>query len=344
MSLTQDIFNDMSKGVVIKMTELNNQVLLYQTEDGKTKFEVNLKEESVWLTQKQMAELFEKDRRTVTEHIRNIFKEEELIKDSVCRNFRHTAEDGKTYETQFYNLDVIISVGYRVKSKRGTQFRIWANSVLKDYILKGYAINESKLTKDKLIELTKVISIVEDSINNQAKNLDEAKGIIKVLSDYSYALTILDEYDHQSLKMRDTTKKESYILTYNEAMEVINSMKDEFTTSLFGNEKDDSFKGTLGAIYQTAFGEEVYPSIEEKAAHLLYFIVKNHSFSDGNKRIAATIFTHFMNQNGILYGEYGRKRIGNNALVAITLMIAESRPQEKDIVTKVVVNLINGDN
>lgn len=200
------------------------------------------------------------------------------------------------------------------------------------------------MTKEKLIELTKFIGIVEDAVNNQAKNLDEAKGIIKVLSDYSYALAILDEYDHQSVKMRGTTKKESYVLSYSEAIEVIRAMKDEFSSSLFGNEKDESFKGILGAIYQTAFGEEVYPSIEEKAAHLLYFTVKNHSFSDGNKRIAATIFTHFMNQNGLLYGNDGRKRIADNALVAITLMIAESKPQEKDIITKVVVNLINGEN
>lgn len=326
------------------MEKIDNQILLYQTEDGKTKFEVNLKEESVWLNQKQMAELFDRDYKTISKHIGNIFKEEELYKKSVVANFETTASDGKKYSVEYYNLDVIISVGYRVKSKRGTQFRIWANSVLKDYIIKGYAVNESKMTKEKLIELTKFIGIVEDAVNNQAKNLDEAKGIIKVLSDYSYALAILDEYDHQSVKMRGTTKKESYVLSYSEAIEVIRAMKDEFSSSLFGNEKDESFKGILGAIYQTAFGEEVYPSIEEKAAHLLYFTVKNHSFSDGNKRIAATIFTHFMNQNGLLYGNDGRKRIADNALVAITLMIAESKPQEKDIITKVVVNLINGEN
>ena len=322
----------------------NKELIMFKTKDGKLSIDVNLNEETVWLSQKQIAELFEKNVKTINEHIKNVFKEGELEENSVIRNFRITASDGKSYDTMFYNLDVIISVGYRVKSKRGTEFRIWANSILKDYLMKGYALDERRFEKEKLLELVKFIGIAENALNNQAKDLDEARGIFKVLSDYSYALTILDEYDHQNIEIKNTTKREAYQLSYEEAMSVIDKMKNEFSTSLFGNEKDDSFKGSLGAIYQTAFGEEVYPSIEEKASNLLYFIVKNHSFSDGNKRIAAAIFLHFMDRNNLLYKIDGTKKIADNTLVAITLMIAESRPQEKDIIVKVLVNLINGDN
>ncbi len=322
----------------------NKELIMFKTKDGKLSIDVNLNEETVWLSQKKIAELFDKNVKTINEHIKNVFKEGELEENSVIRNFRITASDGKSYDTMFYNLDVIISVGYRVKSKRGTEFRIWANSILKDYLMKGYALDERRFEKEKLLELVKFIGIAENALNNQVKDLDEARGIFKVLSDYSYALTILDEYDHQNIEIKNITKREAYLLTYEEAMSLIDKMKDEFSTSLFGNEKDDSFKGSLGAIYQTAFGEEVYPSIEEKASNLLYFIVKNHSFSDGNKRIAAAIFLHFMDRNNLLYKIDGTKKIADNTLVAITLMIAESRPQEKDIIVKVLVNLINGDN
>ena len=306
--------------------------------------DVNLNEDTVWLNQKQMGELFDRDYKTISKHINNIFNEGELEKNSVVANFEITATDGKNYKVEFYNLDVIISVGYRVKSKRGTEFRIWANSILKDYLLKGYALDERRFEKEKLLEFVKFIGIAENALNNQVKDLDEARGIFKVLSDYSYALTILDEYDHQNIEIKDTTKREAYVLTYEESMKLINQMKDEVSSTLFGNEKDDSFKGSLGAIYQTAFGEEVYPSIEEKASNLLYFIVKNHSFSDGNKRIAAAIFVYFMQKNSLLYKLDGSKKIADNTLVAITLMIAESRPQEKDIIVKVLVNLINENN
>ncbi|BDU50960.1 virulence protein RhuM/Fic/DOC family protein [Haliovirga abyssi] len=232
-----------------------------------------------------MAELFGKDRTVITRHINNIFKEGELDKNSVSANFAHTASDRKVYDTLYYNLDVIISVGYRVKSKRGTQFRIWATNLLKQHLIKGYTINEKRLKEQnqKLLDLQSTIRILERTVETKKVDLEEAKGLLKVISDYTYALTILDEYDHQEVKMRDTSKKEAYLLNYEEAMNVIESMKNEFTTDLFGNGKDESFKSSLGAIYQTAFGEEVYPSIEEKAANLLYFIVKNHSFSDGNK-------------------------------------------------------------
>ncbi len=325
----------------------NKELIVFKTKDGKLSIDVNLNEETVWLSQKQMGDLFDRDYKTISKHINNIFKEEELNKNSTVAKFETVQIEGEREvkrDVEYYNLDVIISVGYRVKSKRGTEFRIWANSILKDYLMKGYALDERRFEKEKLLELVKFIGIAENALNNQAKDLDEARGIFKVLSDYSYALTILDEYDHQNIEIKNITKREAYLLTYEEAISVIDKMKDEFSTSLFGNEKDDSFKGSLGAIYQTALGEEVYPSIEEKASNLLYFIVKNHSFSDGNKRIAAAIFIYFMQKNNLLYKADGSKKIADNTLVAITLMIAESRPQEKDIIVKVLVNLINGNN
>lgn len=229
---------------------------------------------------------------------------------------------------------MIISIGYRVNSKRGTQFRIWATNILKDYLIKGYTLNEKKLNEklEKFKELQKAIKVLERTVNNQQIVLDEVKILLKVVSEYSYALNILDSYDHQNLEITKSTKRESYKLTYSEVIEIIEKMKDE------------SLKGSLGAIYQTAFGKDVYPSIEEKAANLLYFIVKNHSFVDGNKRIAAAVFIYFMNANDLLYDEKGSKRIENNTLVAITLMIAESNSNEKDLIIKVLVNLINNNN
>lgn len=325
---------------------MKNEIKIYEIEDKNIELEVSLENETVWLTQKQMSELFDRDRTVITRHINNIFKEEELDKKSVSANFALTANDGKVYNTEHYNLDVIISVGYRVKSKRGTQFRMWANKILKDYLIKGYVINEKKLKEQsqKLIELQKTIEILNRTVNTQRIELDEAKGLLDVISQYSYALKILDDYDHQNLYKGSVTLEESYNLSYEESMRIIELMKDEFSTDLFGREKDESFKGSLGAIYQTAFEEEVYPSIEEKAANLLYFIVKNHSFLDGNKRIAAAIFIYFMQKNDILFREDGYKKIADNTLVAITLMIAESKPNERDLIISILVNLINNEN
>lgn len=327
----------------------NKEIILYQTEDGEINIDVNLKNETIWLNLNQISELFGRDKSVISRHIKNIYKDEELNRSSTVAFFATVQNEGRREikrDIEFFNLDLIISVGYRVNSKRGTQFRIWATNLLKQHLIQGYTINEKRLKEQnqKLMDLQSTIKILERTVENQKVELDEAKGLLKVISDYTYALTILDEYDHQEVKLRDTTKKEAYLLTYEEAITVIESMKNEFTSSLFGNEKDESFKGSLGAIYQTAFGEEVYPSIEEKGANLLYFIVKNHSFSDGNKRIAAAIFIYFMNRNNMIYKEDGTKRIADNTLVAITLMIAESRPQEKDIIVKVLVNLINGEN
>ncbi|HPS31388.1 MAG TPA: virulence protein RhuM/Fic/DOC family protein [bacterium] len=325
---------------------MESNIILYTTEDGNTAVDVILDDKTVWLTQKQMAELFDRDRKTITRHISNIFKEEELFKASVSSFFEHTAEDGKIYNTQFYNLDVIISVGYRVKSKRGTQFRIWANSVLKDYLIKGYAVNKKKLEMEmeKRSELQKTITLLENTVNHQQVQLDQAKELIKVVSDFSYGLSVLDDYDHQSVKISDVTEGGCYLFEYDEAVMIVVEMAKKFNTGLFGNEKDDSFKGALGNIYQTFDGKELYPSIEEKAANLLYFIVKDHAFSDGNKRIAAAMFIYFLDRNRILYNQNGTKRIADNALAAITLMIAESKPQEKDIIVKIVTNLINHKN
>lgn len=255
-----------------------------------------------------------------------------------------TAADGKKYKTKYYALDVIISVGYRVKSQRGTQFRIWANKVLKAYLIKGYVVNEQKLKEqaEQFHFLKQTVNLLGNVLKNKELNSDEATGLLKVVTDYSYALDILDKYDHQQLTLEGTPDHQLFVATYEMAMKAIKELKDKFGgSSLFGNEKDDSFKGSIGTIYQSFGGIEFYPTIEDKAANLLYFVVKNHSFSDGNKRIAAYLFVWFLEKNGLLYREDGAKRIADNALVALTLMIAESKPEEKDMMVKVVVNLIN---
>jgi prophage maintenance system killer protein len=334
--------------------ESRGEIVIYRTKDGKAALDVNLQEETVWLSQVQMSELFEKDRRTISEHINNIFKEKELSKNRTIRKFRIVRQEGaRTVErdVDFYNLDVIISVGYRVKSQRGTQFRIWATQILKDHILKGYSINEKRLREQnaRLLELQKTVSLMQRVMEGRELARDEATGLLQVITDYSYALSLLDQYDHQQLKIRRTTKKIPFALTYEAARRAIDKLGEQSrkkgqSMALFGREKDQSFQGSLGAIYQTFGGKDVYPSIEEKAAHLLYFVIKNHSFIDGNKRIGAFLFLWFLDASGILYTGDGRKRIGDNTLVALTLMIAESRPEDKDIITKVIVNLINRDN
>ena len=325
--------------------------MIYQTEDGQTQIDVRLENETVWLTQAQMAELFQKDRTVITRHINNVFNEGELEKEEVCAIFAHTTRHGaiegkqQTKEIVLYNLDVIISVGYRVKSKRGTAFRIWARKILKDYLVKGYAINE-RIHKEQIGELRQLVGMLGRTIQNQPLiSTDETNALFEVVTDYTYALDTLDNYDYERLTIDKTTKKEPFHATYENAMEAINGLREKFGGSvLFGNEKDDSFKSSIGQIYQTFGGEELYPSVEEKAAMLLYLVTKNHSFSDGNKRIAATLFLWFLNNNGILYREDGTKRLADNTLVALTLMIAESKTEEKDIMVKVVVNLINQKN
>lgn len=325
---------------------MNNSIEIYRSQDGSVQLNVKLENETVWLTQSQMAELFGRDRTVIARHINNCYKEGELDKNITCAKFAHMGKDqDQMYETAMYNLDVIISVGYRVKSVQGTRFRQWANSVLKQYLIKGYVINQ-QIKLDRYNELKDVVRLMARAIGMQEKvTNDEYGGLFNVISDYVYALDTLDHYDYQSLSIQQTTKEEPFRATYDNAMEAINALKDKFGGSQwFANEKDDSFKSSVGQIYQTFGGEELYPSVEEKAAMLLYLVVKNHSFSDGNKRIAAMLFLWFLNNNHVLYAEDGHKRIADNTLVALTLMIAESRTEEKDVMVKVVVNLINKEN
>lgn len=322
------------------MTEnLNDKIIIYQSEDGKTQLDVKLEGETVWLSTKQMAELFDKEESNIRRHVNNVFKEAELTRENNV-HFLHV--NGIKKPVPYYTLDVIISVGYRVHSQRGVRFRQWANSVLKQYLVKGYAINEN-IRKHQIAELRQLIQVLGRAIQQQpAKTTDESNALFDVVVDYTYALDTLDNYDYQRLHIAKTTKEEPFHATYENAMHEIDVLRQKFGGSvLFGNEKDESFKSSIGQIYQTFDGMELYPSVEEKAAMLLYLVTKNHSFSDGNKRIGATLFLWFMNNNAILYRPDGTKRIADNTLVALTLMIAESKTEEKDIMVKVVVNLIN---
>lgn len=328
------------------MNQENNQIQIYQSPDGEIRLDVKTDGETVWLTRQQMAILFNKDRTVIGRHIRNIYSEGELEENITCAKFAHMGMDAdQIYETEYFNLDIIISVGYRVKSVQGTRFRQWANKVLKDYIIKGYAIND-RMKLERYEELKSVVRLMARTMETQQLlPNDEAESIFAMVKDYVYALDTLDRYDYQQLSIEATTTTERFHATYENAMEVIRGLHEKFGGSaLFGNEKDGSFHSSIGQIYQTFGGIELYPSVEEKAAMLLYLVTKNHSFSDGNKRIAATLFLWFMERNGILYRPDGTKRIGDNTLVALTLMIAESRTEEKDTMVKVVVNLINKNN
>lgn len=327
---------------------MNNAIEIYRSQDGSIQLNVKLENDTVWLTQSQMAELFGVDRTSIVRHIRNIYKSEELDQNSTCAKNAQVRTEGHRSilrEIPYYNLDMIISVGYRVNSKNATSFRRWATSVLKQYLINGYAINQ-QIKLDRYNELKDVVRLMSRTVGLQEKvTSEEYGGLFNVISDYVYALDTLDHYDYQSLSIQMTTKEEPFRATYENAMEAINALRDKFGGSQwFANEKDDSFKSSIGQIYQTFGGEELYPSVEEKAAMLLYLVVKNHSFSDGNKRIAAMLFLWFLNNNHVLYAEDGHKRIADNTLVALTLMIAESRTEEKDVMVKVVVNLINKEN
>jgi len=325
-----------------------NKIVIYQTEDGQTQIDVRLEDETVWLTQAQMAELFETDRTSIVRHINNIYRIDELERESTCAKIAQVQTEGKREVKRtipYFNLDMIISVGYRVNSKRGIKFRQWANRVLKQYLVKGYAINE-RIRHEQIAELRQLVQVVGRAIQNQQiEPNDENQALFDIVVDYTYALDTLDDYDYQRLQVSKTTQEDKFRATYENAMEAIRALREKFGgSSLFGNEKDDSFKSSIGQIYQTFGGEELYPSVEEKAAMLLYLVTKNHSFSDGNKRIAATLFLWFLNNNGILYRPDGSKRLADNTLVALTLMIAESKTEEKDVMVKVVVNLINQKN
>lgn len=320
------------------------EIIIYQTPDGQTELDVRLEGDTVWLSQAQLSILFRSDRTSIGRHIRNIYKNGELTENSTCAIFAQVQQEGKRVVKRaipHYNLDMVISVGYRVNSKQATQFRIWANRVLKEYLIQGYAINRNAKV-EQLEELKRTIAVMNDVLAAKTVTRDEAVGLLKVISDFAYGLDTLDRYDYQQLEISDTTSEERFRATYESAMEALQVLKTQFGASeLFAREKDGSFHSTMGAIYQTFGGRDLYPSVEEKAANLLYLTTKNHSFSDGNKRIAAFLFLWFLEKNGVLYRNDGSRLIDNNTLVALTLMIAESRTEEKDIMTKVVVNLIN---
>ena len=311
-------------------------------EDGKTTLEVQLEKDTVWLNQAQLVDLFQRDQSVISRHIRNVFKEGELEEKSNMQKM-HIANSDKPVVV--YNLDVIISVGYRVKSQRGTQFRQWATRILRDHLVKGYTFNEQRLReeKQKFEEMQRTIKLLSRTLANHELVTATGQDVLQVITDYAYALATLDRYDHSTLAIEETSGPARFVLEYEEAILIVHSMKGDFA-GLFGQEKDQGFKSALGAVYQTFDGKDVYPTVEEKSANLLYFIVKNNAFTDGKKRIAAAIFIYFLASNRILYRVDGSKRLADNALVALTLLIAESRPEEKDTLVKVIVNLINRSN
>ena len=308
-----------------------NEIVIFETEDRRITLPVAVEQDTVWLNRNQMAELFDRDVKTIGKHINNALKEElnnEVVVAKFATTTSHGAIDGKTqtHMTEYYNLDVIISVGYRVKSKRGVEFRRWANSVLKQYILKGYAVNDNRIKQ--LGEVIRIMKRTEESL--------DSKQVLSVIEKYSAALDLLDSYDHQNMT-RPQGNEAIYILSYEECLRVIQSMRFGDESDLFGKEKDDSFKGSIGNIYQSFAGADVYETLEEKAANLLYFVTKNHSFFDGNKRIAATMFLYFLDKNQALFVD-GKKKIEDATLVALTIMIAESRPEEKEMMISVIMN------
>ena len=341
----------LKKSIMPEETKQQNQpkgeIVIYKSSEG-PQVSVTLAEETVWLSQAQMAELFGKDVRTVNEHVKNIFKEAELSQNSVIRNFRITARDGKTYNTAHYNLDVIISIGYRVKSKRGTQFRIWATGQLRDYILKGYLVNERRLKEGqaaKLKELETAHRLIQQALENKRSKGYERE-LLRIITDYASAWFVLNRYDEQKLEIENVSAKAAEPLDYEEVVKSIAQFKKRLlaqkqATEIFGEEVENKLKATLGSIDQTHQGKSLYPSIEEKAAHLLYFVIKDHPFVDGNKRIGSLLFLFYLIENHSFYNRRGERKINDSALVALALLIAESKPEQKDVMIKLVVNLIN---
>lgn len=310
---------------------MNNQIIIF--ENNELKLEVNMQDETVWLSQKQMSQLFCKDRKTITRHIQNIYKDGELEEDQVCSFFEHTSSDGKKYNTQFYNLDMIISVGYRVKSKNGIIFRKWATNVLKEYIIKGYSVNKKRL---EYLEKTIKLIDIAGRIDHELKS-SEAQDIIKVINNYKDALNLLDDYDHKRI-IKPTGNNSTIKIKYEDCIDIINTLK--FGNSkLFALERNRGLESIIKDIYQSFDGTDLYPTIHEKAANFLYLITKNHPFIDGNKRIAATLFIYFLSYYDILYKD-NKQIIDSNTLVAITLLIAESNPKEKDILVDLIMNFL----
>jgi len=321
-------------------------IVIYTAPDGTVQTEVRLRDETLWVTQPQMEDLFNTDRTSLVKHIQNILETGELEESATCAKFAQVRHEGKRRvrrEIQYYNLDMILSVGYRVNSKRGTLFRIWANRILKDHLVKGYTLNQ-KLLQEKTGQISRLrdsIALVERSILTQAQSLEEARNVIKVLSDFAAGLELLDDYDHENLESSGKTRKVSVNISKTEFMSVVESMKTEFSSDVFGKPKDNSFESSVSQIYQVFGGEELYPAIEHKAAILLYLVTKNHSFADGNKRIAAALFLYFLEKNGLLYRMDGQKIISTDGLAALTLLIAVSHPQEKDTMIKITMTILN---
>lgn len=321
----------------------HGEIIIYQTEDGKTSLDVQLEEETVWLTQSQLVNLFDKTKQNISLHIRNIFKEGELTENSVVKEYLTTASDGKKYKTKFYNLDVIISVGYRIKSIRGTQFRIWATSVLRDHLIKGYSVNEKRLAEKGLIEMEQTIALLAKTLERYEPLSDEGKAVLEVVSRYAKSWSLLLKYDEQSLELPKKRHPIKKSLDYGEVLEAITSLKTELmghgeASDLFGQERSQHLQGILGNLDQTFGGQELYPTIEEKAAHLLYFVIKDHPFSDGNKRIGSFLFLIFLRENNLL----DQSDINDNALVALALLVAESDPKQKDLMIRLIMNLLAG--
>lgn len=324
---------------------LDNQIVIYQTADGQTQIDVKMQEETVWLTQDMIVRLFDSSKANISEHIKHIYEEGELDKTSTVRKFRTVRQEGKrqvSRELEYYNLDLILSVGYRVKSKTATQFRIWANKILKEYLIKGYSINEQLLLKQQqqLETLQNTINLLTRSLTNQVETVEQAQSVAKILDTFAHGLNLLDNFDHKKLDRKGNTTKEAIRISKEEFLEVINAMKSDFESDVFAVPKDESFSSSINQIYQTFDGKELYPTLEEKAAMLLYLIVKNHSFADGNKRIGASCFLYFMSKNEILYND-GIPIIDNSTLFALTLLIAESNPAEMEIIKQVVISVLN---
>lgn len=330
------------------MKNNKGKIIIYRSKDGQAKIEVNLQKETVWLTQKQIAELFGIERSVVTKHLGKVFKEGELDKNSVCAFFAHTAEDGKIYKTQFYNLDAVISVGYKANSKRATQFRIWATKTLRDHLVKGYTINEKRLKQQrevKLQEMERVIRLFQKARQNKLLNQNEADGLLQVITDYANSWLLLQKYDEEKLQVKKRAGKTKSILNYETSARAIEKLKDSLmkkkqATDIFGRDRGLGLEGILGNINQTFGGKQLYPSAEEKAAHLLYFVIKDHPFVDGNKRIGSFLFVLFLQQNKILLDKRGEKKIGDNALVALALLVAQSNPKDKDLMVALITNLL----
>lgn len=323
------------------------EILIYKAKDGSQQLEVKLEEDTVWLSQKQMAELFDKNLMTVNGHIGNIFKEKELDKKSVIRKSLITASDGKKYETLIYNLDVIISVGYRVKSKRGTQFRQWATQRLKDHLVKGYTLNEKRLQQmqQNVEDLKRAVNLIGQSGNTKQLSATEAKGLLEIITNYTQSFILLNQFDSNNLPDKKLNENITYEIEYGEAVSAIQELKKQLikkkeASGLFGNERDRGFESLLNSVVQTFGGEYLYKSIEEQAAHLLYFVIKNHPFTDGNKRIGAFLFVWFLEKNKHRFKKSGEVKINDNALVALALLVAQSNPDDKEIMIKLVMNLI----